>query len=156
MSEQFTDEQKAAVLAAAEAAQKVRAGGELKEAESLDYTSLEGKHYTGVLVFKKLNMSDLMRAGAIKSEILREAGVQEIRLVDNTVLFAAHVISVLEVALHKRPECLLRLKEIKEPDLIYHVYEKYQDWEESFRKDFRNSPEDNSQAAAGKEAVDTP
>ncbi|WP_311080961.1 hypothetical protein [Paenibacillus polymyxa] len=156
MSEQFTDEQKAAVLAATEAAQKVRAGGELKEGELLDFTSSEGNHYTGVLVFKKLDMADLMKIGAIKSEMLREAGVQEVQLVDNDVLFMAHVISLLEIALYKRPECLLNLKKIKEPDLLFHVYGKYQIWEASFRKDFRNTPEDNSKATAGEETLDTP
>ncbi|MBE0335119.1 hypothetical protein [Paenibacillus sp. 23TSA30-6] len=153
---EYTEEQKAAALAAVETAQKVQAGGELKEAETLDFTSDEGKHYTGVLVFKKLTMADILKAGAIKSEILREAGVQEIQLVDNDVLFMAHVISFLEVALEKRPECLLKLKEITEAELLFHVYSKYKAWEGTFRKDFRNAPKDNSEATTGKETVDTP
>ena len=97
MSE-FTPEQQAAAQAAIETAQKVRAGGELKEGELLDFTSTEGNHYTGVLVFKKLTMAELMKSGALKSEILREAGVQDVRLVDTDILFMAHVISVLDVA----------------------------------------------------------
>ncbi|MGG1673516.1 hypothetical protein ACIFOE_23320 [Paenibacillus sp. NRS-1783] len=155
MSE-FTEEQKAAVQAAVEAAQKVRAGGELKEGEALDFTSSEGNHYSGVLVFKKLNMADLMKIGAIKSEMLREAGVKEVQLVDNDILFMAHVISLLEIALYKRPECLLKLKEIKEPDLLFHVYDKYQVWEAEFRKDFRNASENDSADAERKKTVDTP
>jgi hypothetical protein len=155
MSE-FTDEQKAAAQAAIETAQKVRAGGELKEGESLDFTSSEGNHYTGVLVFKKLDMADLMKIGAIKSEILREAGVKDVQLVDNDILFMAHVISVLEIALYKRPECLLKLKKITEPDLLFHVYGKQQLWEAEFRKDFRNSLENDSSDAKRKETVDTP
>ncbi|KAF6569100.1 hypothetical protein G9G53_22695 [Paenibacillus sp. EKM206P] len=153
---EFTEEQKAAAQAAIETAQKVRAGGELKEGELLDFTSSEGNHYTGVLVFKKLTMSDLMKSGAIKSEILREAGVKDVQLVDNDVLFMAHVISFLEVALYKRPECLLKLKEITEPDLLFHVYGKYQVWEASFRKDFRNASDDNSEDAKREEALVTP
>ncbi|WP_028590360.1 hypothetical protein [Paenibacillus massiliensis] len=155
MSE-FTPEQQAAAQAAIETAQKARAGGELKEGEILDFTSSEGNHYTGVLVFKKLNMADLMKVGAIKSEILREAGVQDVRLVDSDILFTAHVISVLEIALHKRPECLLKLKEITEPDLLFHVYGLQQMWEAKFRKDFRNALEDHSEATAGAQVVDTP
>ena len=155
MSE-FTPEQQAAAQAAIETAQKVRAGGELKEGELLDFTSTEGNHYTGVLVFKKLTMAELMKSGAIKSEILREAGVQDVRLVDTDILFMAHVISVLDVALHKRPECLLKLKEIKEPDLLFHVFGLHQMWEAKFRKDFRNTTENHSEAATGAQAVDTP
>ncbi|MGF6354073.1 hypothetical protein ABIE27_001983 [Paenibacillus sp. 4624] len=155
MSE-FTAEQQAAAQAAIETAQKVRAGGELKEGELLDFTSTEGNHYTGVLVFKKLTMADLMKSGAIKSEILREAGVQDVRLVDTDILFMAHVISVLDVALHKRPECLLKLKEITEPDLLFHVFGLHQMWEAKFRKDFRNANENHSEAATGAQAVDTP
>lgn len=153
---EFTEEQRAAAQAAIETAQKVRAGGELKEGEILDFTSSEGNHYSGVLVFKKLNMADLMKIGAIKSEMLRVAGVQDIQLVDNDILFMGHVISTLEIALDKRPECLLKLNEITEPDLLFHVYGKYQLWEATFRKDFRNSRENNSEDTAGKETVDTP
>ncbi|WP_025684576.1 hypothetical protein [Paenibacillus maysiensis] len=155
MSENLTEQQKA-VLEAVKTAERVRAGGELKEGELLDFNSSEGNHYTGVLVFKKLTVAEVMRAGAIKSEMLREAGVQDVQLVDTDVHFMAHVVSFLEVALAKRPECLLKLKEITEPDLLYHVYGKYQVWEASFRKDFRNTPEDNSKATAGEETLDTP
>ncbi|MDQ0719810.1 hypothetical protein QF049_001071 [Paenibacillus sp. W4I10] len=155
MSE-FTPEQQAAAQTAIEAAQKVRAGGELKEGELLDFTSAEGNHYTGVLVFKKLTMADLMKSGAIKSEILREAGVQDVGLVDADILFMAHIISILDVALYKRPESLLKLKEITEPDLLFHVFGLHQMWEAQFRKGFRTASEDHSKTAAGAQTVDTP
>ncbi len=153
---QYTDKDREDALAAVKAAEQARAGAELKEGEALDYESQEGNHYTGVIVFKKPSMADIMKMGAIKSEILRESGVRDTRFVDNEILFMAHVISALEVVMYKRPECLLHLREITEADLLFHVYGLYEVWESSFRKDFRNASANNRAATDGKEAVDTP
>ncbi len=153
---QYTDKDKENALAAVKAAEQARAGAELKEGEMLDYESQEGNHYTGVIVFKKPSMSDIMRMGAIKSEILRESGVRDIRFVDGDISFMATAISTLEVVMYKRPECLLNLREITEADLLFHVYGLYEVWEAAFRKDFRNTSANDRATAAGEKAVDTP
>ncbi|AKG36085.1 hypothetical protein [Paenibacillus durus] len=140
----------------ADIGKKVAAGGKLNEAEVLDFESAEGNRYKGVLVFKKPTMADLMKIGGLKSEFLRTAGVQDARLVDNDILFTAHMLATLEVVLVKRPEFLFKLNEVKESDLIFHVYGKYQVWEASFRKEFRDAPKTDRPASEGEEALDTP
>ncbi len=136
--------------------ENIAAGGKFNEAEVLDFESAEGNVYKGVLVFKKPTMADLMRIGGLKSEILRTAGVQDARLVDNDILFTAHMLATLEVVLVKRPEFLLNLNQVKESDLIFHVYGKYQVWEASFRKEFRDASETDRPASEREEALDTP
>ncbi|WP_017814471.1 hypothetical protein [Paenibacillus shenyangensis] len=153
---QYTDKDKEDALAAVKAAGQARAGAELKEGEALDYESQEGNHYTGVIVFKKPSMGDIMKMGAIKSEILRESGVRDPRFVDDDIMFMAQVISTLEVVMYKRPECLLKLREITEADLLFHVYGLYEMWEASFRKAFREASANDRPAADGKETMDTP
>lgn len=155
MSE-VTEEQKKQAQQAAELALKARAGGELKEGEILDYESLEGNKYEGVLVFKKPTIGDTMRMGALKSEILRTAGIQDTRFVDDDIMLTAQALAELEVVLHKRPECLLNLKAIEEHDLLLHVYGIYRNWLGNFRKDFRKSLPGDSTVSDGTEALDTP
>lgn len=113
---------------------QVNIGGALTHSVDIDYTSEFGNHYTGKVVFKKVNMKDIMRMGAIKSEILREAGVRDSRLVDNSVLFMATVLSTLQVVAVQRPAWLLKPENVEEADVLYHVYDKYEEWENSFRK----------------------
>lgn len=155
MSE-VTEEQKKQAQQAAELAMKARAGGELKEGEILNYESLEGNKYEGVLVFKKPTIGDTMRMGAVKSEILRTAGVQDIRFVDEDIMQLAKITAELDVVLHKRPECLLNLKAIEDYDLLLHVYGLYMNWLGAFRKDFRGSLPADSAVADGEKALDTP
>ncbi|MEC0169916.1 hypothetical protein [Paenibacillus graminis] len=136
--------------------ENIAAGGKFNETEVLDFESAEGNVYKGVLVFKKPTMADLMKIGGLKSEILRTAGVQDARLVDNDILFTAHMLATLEVVLVKRPEFLLNLNQVKESDLIFHVYGKYQVWEATFRKEFRDAFETDRPASEREEALDTP
>ncbi|MNN50856.1 hypothetical protein D3C81_1654630 [compost metagenome] len=77
---------------------------------------------------------DYMKMGGHKSEIYRQAGVKDISLVDSTVKFMAHVLSTLNAVIAKRPEWLVNLEQIQEPEILYHVFGKYEEWENSFRK----------------------
>jgi hypothetical protein len=142
-----------AIRAAMEAQEKAQLGGNLKEGVPIDFTSLEGNHYAGVIVFKKPDMFDFMRMGARKSEILRLAGVRDLTLVDEPIKFMAQVISTLEIVAVKRPEWLLKPSEIKEPELLYHVFGKYSEWENAFRKDFSRESTDDSETTEGTEDV---
>lgn len=132
-----------------EAHKKAVAGSELKEGEYIDFISTEGNVYEGTVVFKKPSMADFMRMGAIKSEILRRAGVKELALLDPTVDFMAHVLSTLEVVLFKRPEWLLKLEQVNESDVLYHVYGRYQTWADSFRQPVPTRATEDSKTAAG-------
>lgn len=137
-----------------EAHRKAQAGGELKEGEYIDYVSEEGNEYKGTVVFKKPTMEDFMRMGGIKSEIFRRAGVKDLALVDEAIKFMAHVISTLEIVIFKRPEWLMKIGEIKESDVLYHVFGRYQEWEESFRKPVPTRASEDSAATTGEKAVD--
>jgi arabinogalactan endo-1,4-beta-galactosidase len=144
-----------AVKAAMTAHQQVQLAGNLKEGVPIDFTSLEGNRYTGVIVFKKPDMFDFMKMGARKSEILRMAGVKDLYLVDEPIKYMAHVISTLEIVATKRPEWLLKPTEIKEPELLYHVFGKYSEWENTFRKDLPRVSTDDSEASEGAQAMGT-
>ncbi len=137
-------------------ADQVRQGGDLEHAVPIDYTSYFGNKFVGTVVFKKPNMADYMKMGGIKSEYLRLGGVQDIKLVDESVKFMAHVLATLSVVLVKRPEWLLDLAKVEEPDVLYHIFDKFEEWENSFRKSVQGTTTPDSQASEGAEAVGTP
>lgn len=122
----------------------VRAGNNAEGVVPIEFTSEEGNLYRGTVVFKRPSMSDLMRAGGIKSEYLRTAGVRDVRLVDETVKIMAHVMATLSIVLVKRPEWLLNLEEVQEADVLYHVYGKFEEWQDSFRKPLPKEPAGDS------------
>lgn len=130
-------------------AEQTRQGGNLTEGELFDFESLEGNKYKGYIVFKKPNMGDMMRMGAIKADFLKLAGVSDIKLVDEGILFMAHVMATLEVVAIKRPDWFMKLREIEEPELLYHVFGRYQTWENSFRKDLRTTTSGDSKDTEG-------
>lgn len=117
-----------------EQAMKINMGGEAKEGVQIDFTTEDGNVYNGVVVFKRPTMIDYMKMGAEKSEILRRAGIVDVNLVDNSVKFMAHVMATLKTTIVKCPSWLLNLDDIVEPELLYHVYGKYEEFEDSFRK----------------------
>lgn len=130
------EENMAEVQRLMEEAAKVNAGSKLKEGIAIDFLSVDGNRYKGTVIFKRPGVMDFMKMGAIKSEIFREAGVVELSLVDQSVKMMAHVIANLKVVIAKSSiEDLLKIDECREPELLYHVYGKYEEWEYSFRKD---------------------
>jgi hypothetical protein len=134
---------------------QVRQGGDLTKGVHIEFTSLEGNKYSGWVEFKKPTMSDFMRMGAIKSEVFRAAGVKDLNLVDESIKFMAHTMSTLEVVIAKRPEWLLNVQAVTEPEVLYHILGKYNEWEDAFRQDFRNTSAPDSEGAEGAETVDT-
>lgn len=115
-------------------AQEVNIGADLQNGVDIDFTSADGNVYQGTVVFKRPSVMEYMKMGALKSEIYRVAGVKELQLVDNTVKFMAHVIATLKTVIKKKPEWLLDIDNMQEPEVLYHVYGKYEVWEDSFRK----------------------
>ena len=128
-----------------EKSEQVRLGGELKEGVAIDYTSMCGNEFKGTVVFKRPTMQDYMKMGAIKSEYLRTVGVVDLSLVDESIKRMAQVMAVLSTVILKCPEWLLNLTTIVEPDVLYHVYDKYEVWENSFRKPNKTTPTGDSQ-----------
>jgi hypothetical protein len=114
--------------------EQIRLGGELKTGVVINYTTTEGNTYTGTIIFKRPTMQDYMKMGALKSEYLRLAGVVELTLVDLSIKRIAQVMAVLGTVIVKCPEWLLDISTIVESDLLYHVHDKYDEWENSFRK----------------------
>lgn len=142
------------VRKAMEMQKMVQSAGNLNEGVPIKYTSYEGNLYEGVVVFKKPTMADYMKMGAIKAEIFKEAGVTELSLVDESVKFMAHSMATLSVVAIKRPEWLLDLQAVKESDVIYHVYGKYEVWENSFRKPIQGTKVGDTASTEGAEPVD--
>jgi len=127
-----------------ENAEQVRLGSEAQEGIRIDYMSLYGNKYEGTVVFKRPSMKDYMRMGALKSEYLRLNGVVNINLVDSSIKEMAQVMATLTVLLVKRPEWLMKLEEVEELDMLFHVFAKYEVWENSFRKPRETEPTGNS------------
>lgn len=146
------------MMAAAEA-NNTGLGNKLTSGAVIDFTSEEGNHYTGTIIFRRPGMKDLMRMGGIKSEFLRQAGVRDISLVDNTVKFMAHVMATLSVVIEKCPAWLLDSKgnidlgSVHESDLLYHIFSEYEEWENSFRKPVQGTGAGDSGTAESTEAV---
>jgi hypothetical protein len=137
-------------------ADKVRQGSEYIATLPLDYTSLTGKHYEGEMCVHKPDMGEFMRIGGLKSEYLRRAGVVSLQLVDNTIKESAQIMATLAIVISKAPEWLIKLEAIKEPDVLFYVYDEYMKWEDSFRKRDSKESSGNSTDTEGEKAVDTP
>jgi hypothetical protein len=134
-------------------AQQVNLGADLKNAVDVDFTSSEGNVYQGRIVFKRPTIMDYMRMGGIKSEILRQSGVVDLKLVDPSVQFMAHVISVLKTLIVKSPEWLLDIDSVQEPELLFHVFSKYEVWDDSFRKPDAGESEGDSATTGSTEIL---
>jgi hypothetical protein len=141
------EENMAKVKALMEQAQQVNVGSELQNGVDIDFTSADGNVYRGKVVFKRPSVMDYMKMGALKSEIFRLAGVKDLNLVDPTVKFMAHVIATLKTVVVKRPEWMLDIDNMQEPEVLYHVYGKYEVWEDSFRKPDAGESEGDSSTA---------
>lgn len=127
-------------------AEQVRLGGDLKTGVPINYTSLDGNKFEGTVVFKRPTMQDYMKIGALKSEYLRQAGVVDVRLVDLVVKEMAQILALFKVVIVKCPSWLMDVDKIQEADVLYHVYEKYEAWEDSFRKRDTTEPTEPSGA----------
>lgn len=132
---------------------QVRLGGELKAGVFIDYETELGTQIEGNVLFKRPTMGDYLKMGAIKSEYLRNAGVVNIQLVDNTVKYMAHVMATLAVVVVKCPEWLMDLNSIQEADILYHVFGKYEEWEKSFRKPTKGPVHADGETPGGAETL---
>lgn len=147
------EEELAKVRALMEKAQQVNLGENLQHGVPIDYESTFGNAYKGFIEFKRPSMQDYMKMGALKAQFLGANGMVNINLVDNTIKFMAQVMSTLKVVIVKAPHWLLSEKgqidveSIKEPDVLYHIFDKYEEWENSFRKQPERQPEGDSQAS---------
>jgi hypothetical protein len=130
--------------ALAEQAEQIHLGGNLKNGTYIDFESDFGTKFQGWVEFKRPTTFEYMQMGGKKSEYLRKAGVKDVNLVDNSVKTLAHCMAVLATVVTKCPEWLLDIEEVKEPEVLYHVYAQYEVWENSFRKKFE--PEGDSPA----------
>lgn len=112
---------------------EVNQGGDAENVVTIDYTSDEGLHYEGKILFKRPTVMEVMKMGGRKSEILRNAGVTDLTLVDPSIRMMAQSIATLEVVVVKCPEWLLNLEEVTDLDMLFHIYGRYEGWENSFR-----------------------
>lgn len=118
-----------------EQAAQIKMGSELQSQVELSFKGSDGKDYTGIVTFKKPTMMDYLRMGALKAEYLRTAGVVDIELVDRTVKQLAQVMATLKTTIKEGPAWLINIDVIDDIDLLYYVYDKYEAWELSFRRD---------------------
>lgn len=132
-------------------ADNVRLGDNYKTGVAIDYTSPEGNRYEGTVVFKRPSMKDYMSMGALKAEYLRQAGVVDLTLVDNSIKYMAQVMATLRTLVVKCPEWLMNLENIVESDLLFHIHDKYEEWESSFRKRSEKKPEGTGESSVGTE-----
>lgn len=129
-------------------------GNKLTTTISVDFTSMEGNRYVGDITFKKPDVMTMLKAGAIKAQILKEAGITDMTLVDPIVSTMATVIASLDVVLvGSRPDWVKDIKKVGESELLYHIYDLYMEWQDSFRKTISEEPEGNSGATSPEEAV---
>ena len=132
---------------------KIHQGNKLQHLEIVDYTSMDGNHYEGKILFKKVSVMDAMRIGGIKNNLLKDAGVTDLRLLDPGINVMSTIVSTLDVVMVKRPEWIKNPKEVTDIDLLYHVYDLYEKWQDSFRSPNKTTPEANSTASESAETM---
>jgi hypothetical protein len=143
-------------------AKQVNLGGELKGGVDIDFTSSykndEGSNvkYQGTILFKRPTIQDYMKMGAVKSEYLRKAGVVNLSLVDPSIKEMAQIIATLSVLTVKCPAWFMDIEKIEDPALLFHVYDRYEEWERSFRVPDEKEPTGDSEPSEGEEALVTP
>lgn len=148
------EENMSRVMELMHSAEQVRQGDKLQEGVPINYTSQAGKVYTGVVVFKRPSMLDYMQMGGLKSEYLRQAGVVNVNLVDGTIKHMAQVLATIQKLAIKRPEWLLTPEKIEDPDVLFHVYDKYEEWENSFRTSNKAETTGDSESTDGEKTMD--
>lgn len=114
-------------------AEELNIGDKATNSVAIDFTSEYGTRYQGNVVFKRPNVMEFMKMGGIKSEILRQAGVQDVKLVDLGVKYVAQVIATLKTVVVKSPEWLVNIDAVQDTDLLFYVHDAYEGWEHSFR-----------------------
>ena len=131
--------------------EKINLGNRLTHEEYVDYYSeMLDKNYEGYVTFKRPGVMETMKIGGMKSEILREAGVRDIRLVDTSAHYYAGILATMQVVVTKAPSWLPKdLKTFNDFDLLAHLFLLYETWLDSFRK-----PTDDETATDG--SGDTP
>lgn len=132
-------------------AQAVNLGGNHTEGIPVDFTTEFGTHYTGSVVFKRPTMQDYMKMGALKAQYLGQGGTVNKYLIDDTIKFMAQVMSTLKVVVVRAPAWMIKDKKIsvehfQEPEILYHLYDLYEQWEDSFRKPVQDELPGDSQA----------
>ncbi len=147
---QGNEENMAKVRELMQQAQTVNLGGQHTEGVPIDYTSEFGTHYKGTIVFKRPTMQDYMKMGALKAQYLGQGGAVNKYLIDDTIKFMAQVMSTLKVLIVRAPEWLVKdgkinVEGVQEPDVLYHIYDKYEKWELSFRKPIQRELQGDSQ-----------
>jgi hypothetical protein len=136
-------------------ANAIQAGNTFSEGVEINFTSESGQTYKGIIDFKRATVKDYMNIGAKKSEYLRRAGVQDITLVDGSVKYIAQIVSTLEVLVTECPDWFKNIDSIEDIDLLYHVYDKFDQWDSSFRRKQDAEPAGDTDNAPGSEAMGT-
>lgn len=112
---------------------------------TIDYESNVGNYYSGNVVFHKPDMKDLMKMAGLKSMYIQQQFVDDEgnpmpvdpMLIDSMLTTVSEVISTLRVVVDQVDESLdilLDPESCDELDLLLHVFGRYQEWRNSFRK----------------------
>lgn len=141
-------------------ANEVKLGADLEKGVPIDFVSAYGTQYKGTIVFRRPTSMDFIKMGALKSRILGSFGIVDLRLVDATVKHLAQCMAVIKTVTVQAPIWLLTddgkvdVETIKEFDLLYHIFEKYEDWDESFRTGHTAESQGDGETAGRTEDVD--
>lgn len=157
---QGNEENMARIRALMEQSQQVNMGSANTKDVLIDFTTEFGTHYHGTVVFKRPNMQDYMRIGALKAQYIGQNGSVDLNLVDVQIKLIAHVMSTLKVVVAKAPAWMvvqgrISVEHFQEVDILYHLYAKYEEWENSFRTRVSEELPGDSPTAAGAEDVGT-
>jgi hypothetical protein len=139
------------MMAQTKRAEDVKLGAELEKGVFIDFVSAYGTVFKGTIVFRRPTAMDFIRMGAVKSRLLGSFGVVDLRLVDMTVKHLAQCMAVIKSVTVKAPTWLLTdkgeidVENIKEFDLLYHIHDKYEEWDSMFRKGHTEEPQGDSE-----------
>lgn len=147
------EENLAQVRALMETSQQVQLGNQLNVGVPIDFKSpYEGKHYTGTIVFKRPSMMDYMKIGTLKAQYLNENGFVNINMVDQTIKYMSQAMATLKVLTVKAPAWLLNgqglidIETIQDPELVFYLFDLYEEWENTFRSPVQDAKGGDSEA----------
>jgi len=138
-------------------ASRVNAGGKYETELVIHYEGECDVVYDGMVVVKRPTVQDIIKIGVLKSNyIMKQAeklGVRhvDLTLIDSSVKIIATWVAELSVVVVRCTPWFSDILNIEDLGLVQHVYDRYTEWLDSFRRPSVTKPDGDSQASQTEE-----
>lgn len=115
---------------------QVRQGTGLQHDLEIDFVTSTGEVLTGTVVVHRPSMAEYLQMGVIKGRyISKYVGKEYVRpeYIDSTIQYLAHMLATMQVVVDQCPPWFMDLENLRDFDVLNHVYTQYEQWVNSFR-----------------------